>query len=172
MRRLSNARYQYYVEGECERKLVKTLIGQDLVIPGQTDVLNPVQEHIKMTHLRKLPPKATIVLIFDTDTGNVDILKDNLLFLSSHFHSRNIVTIPQVHNLEEELIQCTNIRRIRELINCQHDSDFKTAFIEEKRLFDKLQDHSFRFDVLWSSQPDPIFRNIGIQNQSKLIKLI
>lgn len=172
MRNLSNTRYQYYVEGECERKLVKTLIGQGLIIPGQVDVLNPVQDRIKLAHLRKLPPKSKVILIFDTDTSNVDILRDNLQFLSAHLNQKNIITIPQVHNLEEELILCTDIRRIRDLINCRHDSDFKTAFIEEKRLFDKLQAHSFSFDGLWSSQPDPIFRNIGIQNQSSLIKRI
>lgn len=172
MRSLSNTRYQYYVEGECERKLVKVLIGQGLIIPGQADVLNPVQDHIKLTHLRKLPPRSKIILIFDTDTSNVDILRENLQFLSAHLNPKNIITIPQVHNLEEEMFQCTDIRRIRDLINCRHDSDFKTAFIEEKRLFDKLQAHSFSFDRLWSSPPDPVFGNIGIRNQSSLIKLI
>ena len=167
-------RKQYYVEGECEKKLIKTLIAQNLVIPGQIDVLNPVQEHIKSTHLRKLPSKTTVILIFDTDISNTDILTANLRFLSSFTNIREIITIPQVRNLEEELVRCTDIpdlRRIRDLINCEHSSTFKTAFIEEKRLYEKLQAHHFSLELLWSETPDICFTRIGIRNQGGLIKL-
>lgn len=169
---ISGNRIQYYVEGECERKLVKTLIGQKLILPGQTDVLNPVQEHIRITHLRKLPARTTIVLIFDTDTDNTEIIKGNLQFLSIHSNGGKIITVPQVPNLEKELIHCTDIRRIRDLLNCGHDSDFKTAFIEEKRLMEKLQAHHFEFSSLWSSTPGQAFQRIGIRNLSEQIKLI
>ena len=170
--RRTNARIQYYVEGECEKKLIKTLIENNLVISGQIDVLNPVQEHIKLTHLRKLPVKTIVVLLFDTDTDNVDILKENLKFLSNHSNIKRFITIPQVPNLEKELIRCTDIRRIRDLINCEHDSDFKGAFIDEKRLYEKLQAHCFDFNCLWSSEPDLVFQKAGIKNQSGQIKLV
>lgn len=174
--KLLTGRFQYYVEGKCEKKLVRTLIDQRLIIPGQTDVLNPVQDNIKPTHLRMLPPKTNIILIFDTDTFDTDtsevhILRKNIVCLKSCRNIRNIVFIPQIRNLEDELLRCTNIRHIRNLINCPHDSDFKTAFIEEKRLFDKLQSHNFDFRKLWSSEPTQSLQSIGIQNQSHLIKL-
>ena len=168
---LTNNRIQYYVEGECEKKLVKMLIRQKLIMPGQADVLNPVQEHIRITHLRKLPARTIIVLIFDTDTDNPDILRDNLQFLSGKTNAKRIITIPQVPNLEKELIHCTDIRRIRDLVNCGHDSDFKTAFIEEKRLYEKLQAHHFDLSKLWSSTPNEVFQKIGIRNQGEQIKL-
>ena len=38
--RSTNTRTQYFVEGECEKKLIRTLIEQKLILPGQTDVLN------------------------------------------------------------------------------------------------------------------------------------
>ena len=175
--KLLTGRFQYYVEGKCEKKLVRTLIDQRLIIAGQTYVLNPVQDSIKPTHLRVLPPKTNNILIFDTDafdTGisEVDILKKNIACLKSCKNIRNIIIIPQVRNLEEELLRCTNIRHIRNLVNCPHDSDFKTAFIEEKRLFDKLQSHNFDFRKLWSSEPTQSLQSIGIQNQSNLIKLL
>lgn len=168
--RSSNIRTQYYVEGETERKLIKTLIEHNHIIPGQTDVLNPIQEQIKSSHLRKLPSKARIILVFDTDIEETAILAENLHFLSTQ-HSKMLITIPQVTNLEEEMIRCTNIRRIRDLLNCAHDSDFKTAFIEEKRLYDKLQSHLFDINRLWTSEPGLPFQRMGIKNQSSLIKI-
>ena len=170
--RLSNTRIQYYVEGECEQKLVKTLASHTLILPGQTDVLNPVQDHIKSTHLRKLPAKTTVVLIFDTDKNNLDILRTNIQFLKKHPNIKKIITVPQVTNLEKELIRCTDIHQIRQLLNCKTNSEFKTAFIEEKRLYEKLQSHHFDFEKLWSGKPNETFLKAEIQNESKLIKLI
>ena len=123
--RLSNTRIQYYVEGECELKLVKTLVAQNLILPGQTDVLNPIQEQIKSTHLRKLPAKTTVVLIFDTDKNDMNILKANIQFLKKHPNIKKIVTIPQVTNLEKELSRCTDVHQIRQLLNCKTNSEFK-----------------------------------------------
>lgn len=170
--KLSNTRIQYYVEGECEQKLVKTLVAHNLILPGQTDVLNPVQDHIKPTHLRKLPAKTTVVLIFDTDNNNMDILKANIQFLKKHPNIKKIITIPQVANLEKELIRCTDVHQIRQLLNCKTNSEFKTAFIEDKRLYEKLQSHHFDFKKLWSEKPSESFLKAEIQNESKLIKLV
>ena len=170
--RLSNTRIQYYVEGECEQKLVKTLVAHNLILPGQTDVLNPVQDHIKPTHLRKLPAKTNVVLIFDTDKNNTDILKANIQFLNKHPNIKKIITVPQVTNLEKELARCTNVHQIRQLLNCKTNSEFKNAFIEEKRLYEKLIAHCFDFAKLWSSDPDEPFKSLGIQNQANQIKLV
>ena len=166
-----NSRYQYYVEGKCEKKLVRTLIDHHLIFPGQTDVLNPVQEFIKPTHLRMLPSKTTIILIFDTDIPETGTLQKNLNFLKSRPNVRRIITIPQIRNLEEELIRSTDVRHIRDLIGCTHDSSFKTAFIEEKRLFDKLQLHHFDIEKLWSRPPEEPFKIMGIENHAELIKM-
>ncbi|MBQ3278196.1 MAG: hypothetical protein IJG94_03445 [Clostridia bacterium] len=168
---IRNGRIQYYVEGGCEKKLVKILIESRLILPGQADVLNPIQDRIKPAHLRMFPMKASIILIFDTDQTNTDILQQNIRFLKAASNVKTVITIPQVQNLEQELIKCTDIRHIRELVNCAHDSDFKTAFIEEKRLFDKLQLHHFDFKKLWSEEPNSFYGKLGIHNQSQSIKI-
>ncbi len=170
--KLSNVRIQYYVEGECEQRLVKTLIQQNLIFPGQKDVLNPVQEHIRPTHLRKLPAYTAVVLIFDTDINNAEILIDNIQVLKNQPNIKSIITIPQVRNLEEELIRCTDVRQVRTLLNCKSNSEFKNAFIEEKRLYEKLIAHHFDFAKLWSSNPGEPFKSLRIQNQANQIKLI
>lgn len=168
--RSTNIRTQYFVEGECEKKLIRTLIEQKLILPGQTDVLNPIQAHIKTTHLRTLPIKARIILVFYTDMTELRILEQNIRYLRAQ-HNKEIITIPQVLNLEDEMIRCTDIRYIRNLLSCTHDSDFKTAFIEERKLYDKLLFHQFDLKKLWSLDPPPAFQKIGIANQSDLIRL-
>ena len=118
-----------------------------------------------------LPPKTTVILIFDTDITETGTLRKNLDFLKSRPNIRRIITVPQVRNLEDELIRSTDVRHIRDLIGCSHDSSFKTAFIEEKRLFDKLQLHCFDMEKLWSCPPEEPFKTIGIENHAELIKL-
>ena len=101
----------------------------------------------------------------------MDILRPNIQFLKKHPNIKKIITIPQVTNLEEELSRCTNVHQIRQLINCKTNSEFKNAFIEEKRLYEKLQLHHFNFLKLWSEKPSEAFQKAGIQNDSKLIRL-
>ena len=169
--RIANKRFQFLVEGKCEKKLIRVLIDHHLIVSGKAEIINPIQETIKITHLRPLPDKTNIILVFDTDKPETDIFKKNLEFLKSSPNIQSIITVPQVRNLEEELIRCTDIRHIRDLINCSHDSDFKAEFIEEKRLFEKLLIHHFDFKKLWSSSlPEP-FLSLGIQNQGGKIKL-
>ena len=81
------------------------------------------------------------------------------------------LSFPQVTNLEEELIRCTDVRQVRQLLNCKTNSEFKNAFIEEKRLYEKLQSHHFDFEKLWAEKPGEAFQKAGIQNESKWIKL-
>ncbi len=166
-----NNHYQYYVEGGCEKKLIRTLIDHHLIIPGKIDILNPVQENIKITHLRTLSRHTTVILVFDTDKPKTDILTANIRFLQSSPNIRRVVTIPQISNLEQELCRCTDVRHIRDLLNCSHDSDFKSLFISEKRLFEKLQEHGFDIGKLWSSPAKEPFLTMNIQNQGNEIKL-
>ena len=165
----SSSRFQFYVEGDCEKKFIRTLIDHQLINPGKTDVLNPIQEILKPTHLRTLAPKTNVILIFDTDVPKAGILKQNLAFLNSQSNISKVITIPQCGNLEDELIRSTDIKHIRDLLNCAHNSDFKSAFIEEKRLYEKLLLHHFDPGKLWSSTPKKPFSDF-IQNDAHLIK--
>lgn len=167
----ANIRLHYFVEGQCEQKLARTLIDHNLIRPGKIYVLNPVQEQIKPTHIRTLSPQTNVVLLFDTDIANTDILIKNISLLKSHPNIRRIITIPQFRNLEEELLRCTDVKQIRNLVNCHHNSDFKTAFIEEKHLYEKLQAHHFDISKLWSTVTGEPFKKAGIENQGNVIKL-
>ena len=99
--------YQYYVEGECEKRLVdelKTYEGMH-VIPGKVDVFNITQEKITDLRLRSLRNNTTVILIFDTDLPCSEILISNVDKLKTYPTIKAVWCVPQVHNLEDELIR-------------------------------------------------------------------
>ena len=76
---MKNSIVQYFVEGEDDKKMIDTLKTQmGLIKPGKVQVLNVVTEDITDLRLRALSPGTTVVLVFDVDTGNVDILGRNI----------------------------------------------------------------------------------------------
>ena len=76
--------YQYYVEGENERKLVAVL-SRDFkhIQSGKIEVFNVVEKRITHSYTRKLKNNTIVILIFDTDTMNTSILDSNIKFLSN-----------------------------------------------------------------------------------------
>lgn len=160
----------YYVEGEDEGKLIEVLKTHLRVIkPGKVQKINVTQQKITEARLRIIKPNTMVVLIFDTDTNNLDILKENLKTLKSCATVSEIVTIPQFHNLEEELIRSCNIKNITELLNSKSKTEFKSDFIHVSNLDKKLKEHDFNIDLLWSKKPECPYNEI--LNQSKKIKL-
>ena len=130
-----NIRYRYYVEGECEKKLVDTLKANQMIISGKSEVFNPVQDYFNYMHIRTLPQNSIIILIFDTDKKETSALVRNLEFLRGHSFIKEVLCIPQILNLEDEILRSTNIKHIRDFFNCKRDSEFKQKFLEEKQLF-------------------------------------
>lgn len=80
-------------------------------------------------HLRPLTADTMVVLVFDTDAGSVDILKKNVKKLAACRSVSEVVLIPQVPNLEGELVRSCNIKDIRELLNSQSRTKFKRDII-------------------------------------------
>ena len=161
---------QYYVEGENEQKLINVLKTQlKMIRPGKVQKLNVIDEKITDAMLRTLQRDTTVVLIFDTDTKNIDILNYNIRKLSRYNSVRNIVTIPQVPNLEGELIRSCDINKITDLLNSDSISKFKSDFIRISNLDAKLLEHKFDIKTFWSQKPPVPYQNID--NNSKEIKL-
>lgn len=160
----------YYVEGEDEVKLIEVLKSNLRVIkPGKIQKLNVLQQEISTARLRTIKPATMVVLVFDTDTNNLDILKENLKILNSCTSVSEVVTIPQFHNLEEELIRSCNIKNITQLLNSKSRTEFKTDLIRVSNLDKKLKDHNFDITIFWNQNPQPPYDIIS--NQSDKIKL-
>lgn len=162
--------YQYYVEGENEVAFLKTLkTDMELIRPGKIQKFNVIQNKFTNARLMSLKQKTCVVLIFDTDVINDSILKKNLEILKKCDQITRIICIPQVKNLEDELVRCCNIHQIRELTSSSSNSEFKHDFLttfDRKHLLEK---HGFDITRLWTEQPQCGFE--GITNESDLIKL-
>jgi len=162
---------QYYVEGEDEEKLINILRSKLRVIkPGKVQKLNVVEHEITDARLRTLSRGTMVVLIFDTDTGYVDILNRNLKKLKECSSISEIVTIPQVPNLEGELVYSCNIRNIEALLNSKSKGKFKSDLIHASNLERKLQEQQFDIHLFWSRTPGPPYQDI--ENQSERVKLL
>lgn len=162
---------QYYVEGEDEEKLIRTLKTDLMCIkPGKVQKFNVVDCELTDARLTSLRPKTMVVLIFDTDTGSSAILAKNLKKLKGCPNISEIITIPQVPNLEGELIRSCNIKNITELLNSQSRDGFKADFIHVTNLKEKLHEHKFSIRRLWTCKPKGPYKTI--ENEAERIKII
>ena len=135
---------QYYVEGETEERLIHVLKADlKVILPGKVQKLNVVECELTNARLMTLRPGTMIVLVFDTDTGYIDVLNKNLAKLKKCSSVSEIVTIPQIPNLEEELVRSCCIKKAAELTGSKSGKDFKSDFIQTKNLTGKLLEHHF-----------------------------
>lgn len=109
-----------------------------------------------------------MVLIFDTDTDNVARLDKNIEKLKSCSAISAVVTIPQVPNLEGELVRSCNIKVITELLNSKSTKEYKSDLIRVSNLDQKLKVHQFDINIFWSNIPKPPYHLI--ENQATVIK--
>ena len=159
--------YHYYVEGENERALVETLSKCkdekfNVIRPGKIDVFNVVEREIKSTHMMNLKDNTVAVLVFDTDTKNRAILDKNTKFLEKHKKIKEVILIPQVYNLEDELIRSCNIKNILQLLGSKSKKEFKSDFNKVNNLNEYLIKAEFAFDKLWRKKTNGVFA--GIKN--------
>jgi len=150
---MSDIRYQYYVEGQCEKKLIEELKRRQAVISGKVNVFNVKQKVFTNERLRTLVRNTVVILVFDTDTKELKTLRDNISILRRHKNIREIWCVMQVENLEDELKRAAQVREIKDLLGCKSDKDFKSAFIAEKNLLEKLDKKGFTFAELWTTRP-------------------
>ena len=111
-----------------------------------------------------------VVLIFDTDTGSIDTLLKNIKTLEACKSVSEIVLIPQVNNLENELVRSCNIKKAEELLNSTSRGHFKHDLIHVSNLASKLREHEFDINLFWSGQPSAPYDQLG--NQAAKIKAV
>lgn len=164
-----NELYQFYVEGEGEKKIIETLKkDMSLIVSGKVEVLNVVQHEIKNARLMTLKKGTNVVLVYDTDVCNTDILDKNIKLLKSNNRIKRIICIPQVLNLEDELIRATTMRKVTDLLNSKTLTDYKRDLLKCSNLDKKLYDKEFDISKFWNEKPPAKFSRYG--NDSALIK--
>ena len=153
--------YQYYVEGECEKKLLTVLKEQgSLIIPGKIEVMNVIQNEIPDAKLMLLPPKVTVILVFDTDKDSADILQLNINKLLRMDHIEEVWCVTQVPDFESELVRATSLRSILKLYDCSGMSEFKELFIKDKNLYKRLCGYKFDLNLMWSSKASGVYEKV------------
>ena len=166
---MANERFQYYVEGQDDEKVInilKTKMG--LIQPGKVTVLNVVTKRITDLHLRTLSSVTTVVLVFDTDAGSRNILDENIRTLKKNKRVKEVIIIPQVSKLEDELVRSCNIRQIKELLNSKTNDEFKHDALRVTNLDAKLRQHQFDVNKFWSATPPAPYQDIP--NQAEKVK--
>lgn len=161
---MKNNSIYYFVEGENEKTLVKTLKNK-YIIAGKIKIHNVINKKISNFILRDISHNSIIILIFDTDIKNDDILKENVKILNKC--SKEIIFIKQVYCLEDELVYSTDIKKIENLLNSKSKKDFKSDFNNCSNLLFKLENKNFKIDLLWSRE-DGYFK--AYKNESRKIK--
>ena len=127
-----------------------------------------VQERLTDLKLRVLSEGTILIFVFDTDSGNIDILNENIKKAKESSRVKKVYCITQIKNIEDELIRSTDIKRIEELLSSKSKTDFKRDFIRERNLKQKLAAHSFDLNMLWCKEPQSPFENI--RNESGVVK--
>lgn len=96
----------------------------------------------------------------------VDVLKNEL---KEYGYATKIICVPQIPNLEGELIYSCNIRKITELLNSKSEKEFKSDLIHITNLGSKLKEHEFDIGRMWSRQGEYPYQKII--NEAEKIKL-
>ena len=102
-----------------------------------------------------------MVLIFDTDVEQIDILLENIKMLNECVAVSGVLTIPQSRCLEDELVRCCNVKDVKEIFGNTSVKGFKSSFIKEKNLKKRLDEAQFDFGKLWNQAPSGIFAQLS-----------
>ncbi len=163
---------RYFVEGQCEEKLFNELKRHGLILPGKVTVFNALQSRIA-SRVMTFKSGSIIVFAFDTDKGFNDVLLNNIKIVLAHVSSSKVICLPQVENLEDELVKaCSKIASVREITRSKSTKDFKSDFISCNNLYERLVDCRFDLSRIWISELPSAFRTIKQFVLPKNIKIL
>ena len=131
--------YHYFVEGDTERKFIEVIKENKYVYSGRIEKRNLLEKKISDNILKNIQKNTTIVIIFDTDVidiNNINILDKNIEIFENS--KKKVILIPQVKNLEDELIYSTKIKKIEDLLESKSDDDFKRDFMRCNNLINNM----------------------------------
>lgn len=155
---------QYYVEGEDEKKLLQVLkTDMGLIRPGKIQVFNVANKIMTRTRLISLSKETIVVVVFDTDKVNVNILKKNIELMNQMANIKEVLTVMQVGNLEAELVRSCKIKSAEELLGARNRGEFKSKFLKTTNLATVLKRKGFDITKMWiKNDPKlPDFKNMG-----------
>ena len=147
----------YFAEGKCEERLLNALKENPQKIqPGRVKVFNAVQNLLTKSQLVTIQSGTTVVLVFDTDVQNTEFLCENIRRLKTLCSKVRLVFLPQVLNLEDELVRCSEIKSVIELTHSKSNKDFKRDFCSMTNVRSVLDRVNLNVSTLWTENvPSP-----------------
>ncbi len=140
----------YFAEGKCEERLLAALKENPQKIQsGRVKVFNVVQKLLPKSQLVTIQTGTTVVLIFDTDVQNTEFLRENTSRLRTLCSKVRLVFLPQVLNLEDELVRCSGIKSVIELTHSKSNKDFKRDFCSITNVCSVLDRVNLDVSALW-----------------------
>lgn len=168
-----NKKCIYFVEGPCEQQLIAAMKETPAkLIPGKVKVYNVVQNLIPKSQLLSIQSGTKIILVFDTDVEQTTILKKNIELLNRYCVKLNIIFLPQVFNFEDEIVRCTDVKKITELTQSKGVHNFKSDFCKLKTNACRaiLEHHHLKLEMLWTTKVPEIFS--FVKNNSDQAKIL
>lgn len=161
----------YLVEGEDEKKIVQMLISDfRFVRPGKVYVMNILQRKVTKARAATWGENVSVILIFDTDVMRTNIFDQNLAMLKKLSNVRETIFIPQVLNLEDELLRASKIKHIRAITKSRTDGEWKGDLIRRTNLQKRFIEIGFDIDKFWNTSPRGMYQDIS--NQSNKIRIL
>lgn len=148
----------YFCEGSCDEVFIKALKEKpELITPGKTKVLNVISTYIPRSVLMTVKPGTTVVFVFDTDVPITEKLRKNIEYIKTYCGKSKLVFLPQVQNLEDEIVRATDAERITDITQSRSLSNFKTAFCRISNPRAVLTKHQLDVMKLWTTEPPEVF---------------
>lgn len=148
----------YFVEGECEEKLINALKEKpSRVCPGKVKRVNVIQSELSTSQLVQIQAGTVVVLVFDTDVPKTEYLKKNIRLLKEKCTGVKIVCLAQVLDFEEEIVRCTDVVCAEDLTHSRSKKDFKRDFCATTNTRLLLERHHLDVDALWKRTPPEVF---------------
>lgn len=147
---LANNIYHYFVEGECEEKLINTfkMPPYQYFQSGKVDVFNFINNRISNQRLTALNKRTIIILVYDIDVEKIDILDENTKKIKDA--GFRVYHIQSIKCFEDEMVFSTNLKDINDMFDTENMEEFKHRFINQKNIDKKLERISFNINKIWS----------------------
>lgn len=144
------ALYHYFVEGECEEKLINSYKLPPYLgfKPGKVEVFNFIQKRISNQRLLSLNKNTVIILVYDIDVEKIEILEENIKKLNDF--DFKVYHIQSIKNFEDEIVFSTNLKNINSMFNTEGIEEFKNHFIHQDKLPNRLSKENFSIEKIWS----------------------
>lgn len=141
---------QYYVEGECEEKMIKAFQHEEVgFLVGRIDVINPAEHILSKLRISQLKKDTTVVLVYDTDAANEKILEENVDSLKKSKNIKAIYHVQSVENFEDEISRSCKLSSVNDIFKTKSPNEFKTKFLSHKDIAKKLLSIGFDIELIW-----------------------